>query len=93
MEGRFRETEFTVTQLCHEVGMSQPQLYRKVKALTGQSIVAWMRSFRLHKAKALLENSTINISEIGYNVGFSDPAYFSRAFSEEFGVPPMDFRK
>ncbi|MCB0520247.1 MAG: response regulator [Saprospiraceae bacterium] len=93
MEGRFRETEFTVTQLCHEVGMSQPQLYRKVKALTGQSIVAWMKSFRLHKAKALLENSPMSISEIGYNVGFSDPAYFSRAFSEEFGVPPMDFRK
>ena len=93
MEEHFKETEFTVVQLCHTVGMSQSQLYRKVKALTGKSIVAWMRSFRLHKAKSLLENSSINISEIGYQVGFSDPAYFSRAFSEEFGVSPVSFSR
>lgn len=93
MEEHLEEAEFSVAELCHAVGFSQPQLYRKIKALTGQSIVAWMRSFRLHKALILLQTTSLNVSEIAYQVGFSDPAYFSRAFSEEFGEPPGNFRK
>jgi YesN/AraC family two-component response regulator len=93
MEQHLDDAGFAVAEFCQAAGFSQPQLYRKIKALTGQSIVAWMRSFRLRKAKDMLEHTQMNISEIAYQVGFSDPAYFSRAFSEEFDVPPTSFRK
>jgi len=46
----------------------------------------------LVKAKQLLKATTMNISEIAYDVGFSDPAYFSRVFKDEFGVSPGEVR-
>lgn len=92
LEARFADVEFDVAQLCRVAGMSQPQLYRKLKALTGQTIVAWMRRFRLEKAKELLLSSELNVSEVAFWTGFNDPAYFSRAFSEEFGETPVGIK-
>ena len=77
--------------MAKEVHLSKMQLYRKLKSLTGQSPTLFVRSYRLQKAKELLQTSELNISEIAYSVGFTDPAYFSRAFKEKFGVPPSSF--
>jgi len=93
LEKHLSNSEFEVPQLSREVLMSQSQIYRKIKALTGKSIVAYLRSYRLQKGRELLRTSAKNISEVAYEVGFSDPAYFSRLFSKEFGVPPMESRK
>ena len=73
--------------------MSHSQLFRKIKALTGKSIVAYLRSYRLLKGWELLQTTTMNVSEVAYEVGFTDPGYFSRMFLEEFGVSPLDSRK
>ena len=45
----------------------------------------------LQQAKLLLETSTFNISEIAYQVGFNDPAYFARAFKKQYGKTPTNF--
>lgn len=82
-----------VAELCLELGVSQSQLYRKVKALTGKSSVAYIRSVRLYKAYELLQASTMNISEVAYSVGFSDPNYFSKAFYNEFDLLPSHIPK
>ena len=50
-----------------------------------------IRRMRVEKAKELLERSTLNISEVSYSVGFSDPGYFSKVFKAETGVPPNDW--
>ena len=68
------------------------QLYRKIKALTGKSTALYMRSLRLHKAQELLRTTQLTVSEIAYDVGFEDPNYFSRTFSQEFGTPPSEAR-
>ena len=73
--------------------MSKMQVYRKLKALQDKTPSAFMRSVRLQKGKELLQNSDLNISEIAYEIGFSDPNYFSRTFQKEFGSSPKDFRK
>jgi transcriptional regulator GlxA family with amidase domain len=52
----------------------------------------YLRALRLQKAKELLSASKLNISEIAFAVGFEDPKYFSRVFSEEFGLSPASFR-
>jgi AraC-like DNA-binding protein len=93
IEAHLDEAEFGVTELCQAVGLSRPQLFRKLKALTGKSIVAYLRSTRLHKARELLQSGQHNISEVAYQVGFNDPLYFSRAFSQEFGSPPSALPK
>ena len=90
IEANLGEAEFNVNELCSEMLMSRSQLFRKLKALTGRSIVAYLRSARLHKAKELLLTGRYNVSEVAYQVGFNDPKYFSRTFSQEFGHPPTE---
>lgn len=85
-------SEFGVQQLADEMNLSQMQVYRKLKALTGQTSSQFIRSYRLNVAKEMLKNQDLSISEIAYEVGFSDPNYFSRTFHKEFGGPPGDFR-
>lgn len=92
VENNLAEAEFSVNELCQELGMSRSQLFRKLKALTDKSIVVYIRSIRLHHARQLLAEGNLNVSEVAYKVGFNDPLYFSRAFSQEFGFPPTEVR-
>ncbi len=85
--------DFGVPQLAQRVFMSQIQVYRKLKALTGQTPSQFIRSIRLQKAKELLKDTEMSIAEIAYEVGYSDPNYFSRTFQSEFKSSPRDFRK
>lgn len=82
------DASFTVGDLCQELAMSQPQLHRKLTALTGKNATLFIRSLRLAKAREMLQAGGKNVSEVAYEVGFSDPKYFSRVFTEEFGLPP-----
>jgi len=69
------------------------QLYRKLKAVTGWSLNTLIREIKIREATRLLKNSEMNISEIAYNLGFSDPLYFSKYFKKEVGVAPLQYRK
>lgn len=93
IEKNMDNTAFSVGDLSQIAGMSQSQLYRKIKALTNLSLVQFIRTYRLQKAKTLLENADLNVTEVAYEVGFSDPLYFSRTFSKEFGFPPSELNK
>lgn len=93
VEARLSDPEFDIPQLERALGMSRSQIFRKVKALTGRSPSIFIRNLRLHKAKELLLNSELAISEIAYEVGFSTPAYFSTTFLDAFGKTPGEFRK
>ncbi|MCB0571283.1 MAG: helix-turn-helix domain-containing protein [Phaeodactylibacter sp.] len=84
---------FGVAQLCRTVTLGRAQLHNKLKALTGQPTSHFVRSIRLQKAKELLESSGLNVSEVGYEVGFKNPSHFSTAYQEEFGAPPSKTRK
>ena len=92
VEAKMNNSEFSIEYLCRKMAMSRMQLHRKIKALTDRSTSLYIRSIRLQRARHLLSTSDLNISEVAYEVGFDDPKYFSRVFSEEFGVAPSDFR-
>ena len=87
------DAEFGVVQLADAIPMSQMQLYRKLKALTGKTPSQFIRSYRLQQGLELLQKGELIISEIAYEVGFTDPSYFSRVFHKEFGKSPSDFMK
>ncbi|MCB0663753.1 MAG: response regulator, partial [Saprospiraceae bacterium] len=87
------DTDFSNANLASLLHLSESQLFRKLKALTGKSTAIYIRSYRLAKGKELLEKTSLTVSEIAYEVGFSDPAYFSRTFSSEFGLSPNAIRK
>ena len=81
-----------MTMICALMGMSRNSLYRKTMALTGMSVIPYLRALRLQKAEALLMHSTLSVAEVAYAVGFDNPRYFSRVFLEEKGVSPSSFR-
>ena len=87
------EPQLTPAFLAQQMALSSSQVYRKLKATTGKSTALFIRQVRLKEAKKLLENGDLNISEIAYDVGFNDPNWFSRAFKQEFGLPPSEFKK
>lgn len=87
------DEQFSVEELATQVGMSRSQLHRKLTALIDQPPVEFIRNFRLQRAKEMLEAGTGNVSEICYDVGFSSPAYFSKAFKDAFGISPSEVRK
>jgi DNA-binding response OmpR family regulator/nitrogen-specific signal transduction histidine kinase len=91
IENHLSEEEFSIEQLAAEMYMSRMQLHRKLKALTGKSSSLYIRSFRLLRARKMIQDQQGNISEIAYSVGFSSPAYFTKCFKNEFGSPPSEF--
>ncbi len=93
VEAHLSETDFEMPQLERALGMSRSQVFRKVKALTGASPSVLIRSIRLHKGKELLQDTSLTIAEVAYEVGFSTPAYFSTSFLEEFGKTPSAWRE
>lgn len=90
--GKIDDEDFGILQLCRAMQMSRTQLHRKITALTGKSTSIYVRSFRLQQAKQLLKNPEMNISQVAFAVGFSDPNYFTRTFNEEFGITPSTFK-
>jgi signal transduction histidine kinase/DNA-binding response OmpR family regulator/ligand-binding sensor domain-containing protein len=90
---RLSESDFEIDRLAQGVGMSRSQLFRKIKALTGQSPSLFIRAIRLQHGRQLLLSTEMNVSEVAYEVGFSTPAYFSDAFFEAFGVRPSQLKK
>lgn len=88
IQSNLSRSEFGVEDIGREIGLSRVQLYRKVKAMTGSSVVDLMRKARLYKAKHLLESRSMSISEVAYEVGFSAPSYFTKCFKDEYGMLP-----
>ncbi|MCZ2488145.1 two-component regulator propeller domain-containing protein [Aquirufa antheringensis] len=85
------EAEFDVEHLEQAMDMSKMQLYRKLKMLTSLAGNEFIRSIRLQQARLLLEKGSLNVSEVAYQVGFNDPAYFTRAFKKQYGHSPKTF--
>jgi len=92
VEANLDNTQFSVEQLSREVFISPSQLYRKLKALTGLSPIAYIRKKRLVKARQLLADSRLSIATVAGRSGFEDPKYFSRIFKREFGESPTKYR-
>jgi AraC-like DNA-binding protein len=72
--------------------LSKMQLYRKLKALTGMSPTLVVRDLRLTEASKLIRKGELNVSEVAYEVGFTDPSYFTRAFKEKFDTAPSQYK-
>jgi DNA-binding response OmpR family regulator len=91
MEEHLEDTNFNVNQMCKMVHLSHMHFIRKVKQLTGKKPIDLLKSFRLKRAKDLLAQNNISISEVAYKVGYDLPNSFSRAFKKEFGMSPKEF--
>ena len=91
IEKNLSNTDIDVLQIASTLAMSRRTLYGKVKALTGQSVVEFIRNYRLRKAAQILTEENISISMVMDRVGIDNASYFSRIFKKEFGESPSEF--
>jgi len=91
VELNMSNTSYTVEEMSRDVGMSHTQLYRKIKALTGQTINDFIRAIRLKRAAQLLEQHQLTVSQITYKVGFTDLQHFRECFKKMYGLTPSQY--
>ncbi|MBT8298908.1 MAG: DUF4242 domain-containing protein [Maribacter sp.] len=90
-EKSWRTPNFNVGTFSAALGLSKSQLYRKLKQLTGKSPNTFIREYRLHEALKLLHDQFGKISDIAFKTGFNSPAYFTKCFTEKFGILPSKY--
>lgn len=90
IEKRYTESDITIEDIAQDMFLSKSTLTRRTNSIIGKTPLEVLNEFRLNEAMRQLKNadSETQISDIAYNVGFSDPAYFSRRFKEYFGTKP-----
>lgn len=85
--------EFSVDDFCKEMGMSRSNLHLKLKAVTGESTIDFIRKIRFSHACRLLKDGRYSIAEISTMVGFNTPSYFTTSFKKYFDVLPTEYVK
>ena len=93
VEEHMDDVDFCVEAFSAAMHMSRSALYLKLKGLVGQTPQEFIRTLRLKRAAQLLAESTDNMSEIAAQVGWLEPTHFSRAFKNQFGCSPSEYRK
>ena len=92
IHSRFNE-KIAIEDLCKEVNMSETLLTTCFKSTTGKTIIEYINCLRIDKAKQLLAETDMRITDISYELGFNDGAYFNRVFKKTVGTSPNEYRK
>ncbi len=92
VEAHLEDINFDVGQLAEELYLSQSNLYRKIKMVTGKSVVEFIRDVRLKNAAQLLREGELSVTEVAYKVGFSSVKYFRKCFKKLYQLNPSEFR-
>lgn len=92
IEKNITDSDYTTDSLAADIAMSRMSLYRKMKALTGQTPSDFIRTVRLKAAAELLKTGQHNVSEVCYLTGFATPQNFTKHFKEMFGVVPSQYK-
>jgi len=85
------DENFSIESLSRDVGISRPQLYRKIVMLAGRSPNDLIIDLRMDRAMSLLKKKAGNISQIAMEVGYSNPSYFAKCFTKKFGCTPSKY--
>ncbi|MEX0361004.1 MAG: response regulator, partial [Allomuricauda sp.] len=91
IDENMEDANFSVDRLSAELGIGRSQLYRKIQAITGKSIIKYINFHKLSTAMNLIKEGDYSLKEISFIVGYNDNRYFSKSFKKEFGNPPSHF--
>jgi DNA-binding response OmpR family regulator/nitrogen-specific signal transduction histidine kinase len=93
VEQNLSDPELNYHAFVKTLGVGKTQLYNRINKISGQSINIFIRTIRLKIAAKLIHEGTMTFSEISYEVGFSDPNYFSKCFKKQYGMSPKAFQE
>lgn len=91
---KYKESDFSIETLAESMNVSQSTLARKIKSITGKTPIEILVEYRLNAAMTMLKENEegLQINEIAYECGFTDPAYFTRKFKDFFGHTPREVK-
>lgn len=81
----------SIMTIAKRVGLNQNTLQDGFNHLFKKSVNQYIKDVRLDKAKELMENSNLNITEITYKIGINSRSYFSKVFKEKYGISPKQY--
>lgn len=93
INAKLNDSHFKIEDLADSLNMSHSTLYRKCQALTGKSLVDYIKEIRLKKAILLATKYNYSISEAAFTAGYSNPKYFSKCVKDEYGKSPKEVIK
>lgn len=91
VEDHLADSEFSVDVFSKQIGMSRSNLYLKLKAITGESAMDFIKRIRFKKAVELMQSKRYTIAQVTYMCGFNSPSYFSTAFKQHYGCMPSEY--
>ena len=91
VEEHMGDASFGVPELADKIFLSRRQLHRRIRAVTNLSTVGYIRMMRLERAAQYLAQHAGTVSQIAHRVGFQDANYFSRLFSQTYGISPTEY--
>jgi signal transduction histidine kinase/ligand-binding sensor domain-containing protein/DNA-binding response OmpR family regulator len=86
-----QDSQLSVDSIASIFNLGRMQVYRKIKALTGKSVVEFIRMVRMKQAIKLMDSHKLTLSEIAFEVGFNSASYFTRTFKDEYGKTPSEY--
>ncbi len=92
ISGNYQMADISVSSIARHLGISEGHLSHTFKRETGHTLLGYLTSYRIHKAKQLLKDYRIKIYEVAERVGYQDIAYFSSTFKKLVGVSPSEFQ-
>nr|MBQ6241335.1 helix-turn-helix transcriptional regulator [Lachnospiraceae bacterium] len=94
---RFLRTHYqepvSLADVGRAVGFSESECCRQFRQMTGDTILNYLRSYRLTRSIELLEDTRLSVSEIAYESGFSGASYYIECFKKELNQTPLQYRK
>ncbi|WP_417940746.1 hybrid sensor histidine kinase/response regulator transcription factor [Flavobacterium sp. RS13.1] len=93
IEKNLENSDFNLKSFSAAMGMSHSSLYKKIKAISGQTVNGFIRSIRIRRAAVIMLTESINIAQAGHQVGIEDQRYFRQQFVKLFGMKPSEYIK
>jgi signal transduction histidine kinase/DNA-binding response OmpR family regulator/sugar lactone lactonase YvrE len=93
VEAHLTDPAFSVLVLAESLCMSQSVMYRRIKSITGQTTVEFIRDVRMKRAAQLLAHSSLRVSEIAFEVGVENVKYFRKTFQKIYGMAPTEYAR
>ena len=91
INNHLQDPDFSVEQLCEEVGISRAHLHRKMKEMTGIATREFIRNLRLEQAARIISKGGVNINQVAYSVGFNNSSHFTTVFKKYYGMTPTQY--
>ena len=88
-----RDSDFSLTTIADQLRVGRTTFFGRVKKITGMPPNKYVLKFKMEKARQLLIDTDLSVSEVGYAVGVGDASYFNRLYKNFYGISPSQFRK